>query len=254
MLTSQMPALTRALSGVLPPNALKQLTQALGNCNQEVTHRGPVSIVPDAWQNVSNKNGTYDGFPPSVENYNEFYNEIVSNTTSNVYNVNSPVYNNVTRLGDVITVLGGRAGRDGRDGLDGIIGRDGINGIDGRAGRDGTDGMGGVAGPAGPPGAPGIGFRGEVGPAGPQGAPGPAGPAGRDGRDGVADVGLFVRKKAITFVTGGTCELSFNNYEALVGGHIDPDSCGFVPEYEMREELVSVKFVPETKTDTFFGP
>ena len=33
MLTNAMPAVTRALQGSLPPAALKQLTQALGNCN-----------------------------------------------------------------------------------------------------------------------------------------------------------------------------------------------------------------------------
>lgn len=44
MLTNTMPALVSALQKVLPPTALKELTQALGNCNQPLTHRGPVSL------------------------------------------------------------------------------------------------------------------------------------------------------------------------------------------------------------------
>jgi hypothetical protein len=49
MYTQSMPALVKALTGVLPPAALKQLTQALGNCNQPLTHRGTVNIAPEQY-------------------------------------------------------------------------------------------------------------------------------------------------------------------------------------------------------------
>lgn len=44
MLTQSAPAIVKALTGVLPPGALQQLTQALGNCEQPLTHRGQVNI------------------------------------------------------------------------------------------------------------------------------------------------------------------------------------------------------------------
>jgi hypothetical protein len=46
MLTQAMPALAQALSGVLPDTAVRQLMQALGNCQQSLSHRGSVSLDP----------------------------------------------------------------------------------------------------------------------------------------------------------------------------------------------------------------
>ena len=59
MLTQAMPALVKALTGVLPPAAVKQLTQALGNCNQPLTHRGDVQITPPQ---LTTRNGLVSGF------------------------------------------------------------------------------------------------------------------------------------------------------------------------------------------------
>lgn len=58
MLTQAMPALVKALTGVLPPAAVKQLTQALGNCNQPLTHRGDVQIAPPQ---LTTRNGLVAG-------------------------------------------------------------------------------------------------------------------------------------------------------------------------------------------------
>ena len=46
MFTQSMPALAQALSGALPEAALRQLMQALGNCQQPLTHRGAVNLQP----------------------------------------------------------------------------------------------------------------------------------------------------------------------------------------------------------------
>lgn len=46
MLTQSAPAIVNALAGVLPSNAVQALTQALGNCNQPLTHRGPITFSP----------------------------------------------------------------------------------------------------------------------------------------------------------------------------------------------------------------
>jgi hypothetical protein len=48
MFTQSMPQLAQALSGALPDDALRQLMQSLGNCQQPLTHRGAVNIqAPD---------------------------------------------------------------------------------------------------------------------------------------------------------------------------------------------------------------
>lgn len=49
MLTQTMPAVTRALFSAMPPGAIAQLSQALGNCNQPLTHRGSVNIQPSEY-------------------------------------------------------------------------------------------------------------------------------------------------------------------------------------------------------------
>lgn len=58
MLTQAMPALVKALTGVLPPAAVKQLTQALGNCNQPLMHRGDVQVTP---AQLTTRNGVVSG-------------------------------------------------------------------------------------------------------------------------------------------------------------------------------------------------
>jgi hypothetical protein len=60
MFTQAMPALVDALRGVLPPEAIGPLTQALGNCAQPLTHRAGINLVAPAKQN---QNGTYGGGP-----------------------------------------------------------------------------------------------------------------------------------------------------------------------------------------------
>jgi hypothetical protein len=176
VLTAAMPAVTNALRGVLPPNALKQLTQALGNCNQDLTHRGNVVIQPDGWLNRANNNGVFDSLPPTSREYNEYVTpylpgDVIDSPYNNSYNTNID-------YGDVITVLGGPPGADGSAGRAGVDGVAGVNGLDGRDGSDGSDGA---------PGSPGAaGTAGGDGAAGPPGFPGAAGAAGRDGRDGAA--------------------------------------------------------------------
>jgi hypothetical protein len=46
MFTQSAPSLFNALSGYLPDVAVKAVVQALGNCQQPLTHRGPVSLSP----------------------------------------------------------------------------------------------------------------------------------------------------------------------------------------------------------------
>lgn len=57
--TQAMPALARALTGVLPDSALRQLMQALGNCNQPFTSRAPQNFQPN--EQLGNSKGVYGG-------------------------------------------------------------------------------------------------------------------------------------------------------------------------------------------------
>lgn len=78
MFTQSAPAIVNALSGVLPDNAVRALTQALGNCQQPLMHRGDVAIAPQ--QPTQNKGVVNQGgwnpqqyqdlFP---QNYNSYY-------------------------------------------------------------------------------------------------------------------------------------------------------------------------------------
>jgi hypothetical protein len=211
MLTQSMPAVIRALQGVLPPAAVKQLTQALGNCNQPLTHRGAVNLQP-ATPRQSGP-GTYGGGQWSVNEYGDliqqnsqsFYDMADYSSNWNSYNYsgdsfhfpttqNFNVVNNFSSGG---TNLGGETtveriftreivflGPPGADGVDGIDGRDGREGLPGLAGQDGADGLAGAAGAAGAAGPPGA--RGAGGGGGAAGRPGAPGAAGRGGRDGGA--------------------------------------------------------------------
>ncbi|NDD55018.1 hypothetical protein EBZ39_14345 [bacterium] len=85
MLTQTMPALLRALNGVLPDAALKQLTQALGNCQQPLTSRGDVNVAPA--NNVYNYNGVYNGYQWNPQDYQYLFptiNNIDNRTTIDV--------------------------------------------------------------------------------------------------------------------------------------------------------------------------
>jgi hypothetical protein len=211
MLTQSTPAVINALRGVLPPGAIKQLTQALGNCNQPLTHRGGVNLQP-AQQQQSGGRGVYNNTGWNVNEYGDlinfdersFYDMPGFNSEWNSYNYGGdnfyfPTTQNFTinnyssgggnNLGGETTTerlftrelyfLGppGADGIDGRDGRDGLAGIDGINGLNGLPGQAGAAGQAGQAGAAGPPGAPGG--------AGARGAPGAPGAAGQNGRDGL---------------------------------------------------------------------
>lgn len=73
MLTSTMPAVVKALQQVLDPTTLKAFTQALGNCNQPVTQRGPVDVQQN---NFFLRGGEYpgqgDSFGYSTYDYSQY--------------------------------------------------------------------------------------------------------------------------------------------------------------------------------------
>lgn len=57
--TQAVPAIVRALSGVLPESAVRSLMQALGNCNQPYASRNQTNVQPNEY--AGNRNGVYSG-------------------------------------------------------------------------------------------------------------------------------------------------------------------------------------------------
>lgn len=184
MFTQAMPALAQSLQGALPQQAVRQLMQVLGNCNQPLQHRGAVSISPGPLRREAGPGYYGDGAwgpdqlgginnAASIFNNNAF---IDSTATNNHFGGDQFLFNNnsefITNLFPTTVVIG-QPGTPGRDGLAGAAGR---NGLDGAPGTDGVNGVDG---------APGIGLRGLAGRDGAAGAAGAAGPAGLRGNDGL---------------------------------------------------------------------
>lgn len=218
MLTRAMPSVVKALSGVLPPTALKQLTQALGNCSQEVTQRGDVNVSPDAWTNINNYNGVYDGDTWNPRNYGD----IINNVNNDVTNNNQNLFDFSTRQefatnnfygGDTINYAGDTY-------MDTVTTNNLVtNYIT-------------VNNPAG-----------EQGPAGPPGAD------GRDGRDGnVVEVPVLppvlprFGVMPITYLSGAAPRINVkvkkSLYSVMVGATFDPETCA-ITEDKVDIELVT---------------
>jgi hypothetical protein len=167
MLTQTMPAVVRALQGTMPSAALKQLTQALGNCNQGVVQRGDVNVSPDAWTNVNNRNGVYDNNAWNQNDYRDLFTngDLINNqnafdfstrqdfATNNFYggdiqnyagdvNISNLNTDNITT--NNITVRGekGDPGEPGPPGQPGVAGFDGRDGFDGAPGQPGRNAIG----------------------------------------------------------------------------------------------------------------
>jgi hypothetical protein len=92
MLTNTMPAVIKALQKTLDPTTLKAFTQALGNCNQPVTQRGPVAIKPDQ---IYLRAGEYPGgntsYGYSTSEYSQ-YNPTFQNIFSPILGPFNPIF------------------------------------------------------------------------------------------------------------------------------------------------------------------
>ena len=211
MLTQATPAIITALQKVLPPAALKQLTQALGNCGQPLSHRGPVNLQP-AMPRQSGGRGVYggagaDGSPAKTWNTQSYADLLPFNerafyeipgiggpggTTNNNYygdTFNFPTTNNYNITNNYSTHISGGTFIPGivTDQPITVIPRDGVDGRDGRDGVDGGycgDGAAGEAGAAGADGRDGV--DGKDGRVGRDGKDGEDGGDGADGANGIS--------------------------------------------------------------------
>ena len=77
MFTQSAPSLFNALSGYLPDVAVKAVVQALGNCQQPLTHRGPVTLSAPQ---PANRGGVMTGGTWNPQTYqNEFSQNMAQN-------------------------------------------------------------------------------------------------------------------------------------------------------------------------------
>lgn len=190
MLTQTMPALSRALDGQLPPQVVRAVMQALGNCGQEVVQRGGMSVLPNRLTGLSprgpqgwNPYGTpniniNDGgawVPPNAlndpfvdmpngggfhagnwysTNYgspNYAFNSATSNQINQFFGGPTSYFGGNTVFENIITNNISITNQGGN-----VFGGTPQRGPAGTAGNDGSDGTDGIDGPSGPPGADGL--------------------------------------------------------------------------------------------------
>jgi len=191
MLTQAMPALVKALQGVLPPSAVTQLTNALGNCQQPAEQRGQATFMPNVptgrdgtlnsntwnpqdyqniFQNINNNNNidqsvnyragdwnsTYYGGPSydfrsTLNNYDNSYYQGPTIVNQGDMYSNNAYTNNSYVTNLYTTTINGNPA-PGPAGPSGPPGMPGFGGPPGQDGRNGGDGAPGVPGVGGPPG------------------------------------------------------------------------------------------------------
>lgn len=209
MLTSSMPLVTAALSSALPPGAIKQLTQAIGNCSQPLTHRGPINaqapvaytmnaagpgaMGPGTWnpadygnilpQTQQSGNTDLPGFSPGTWNVTNYGGGSFYFPTNQQFNENSyyggptfnvggsSVFQNTYANNSYVTNLTvDTVNGQPAPGKPGQIGNTGPSGAPGSPGAAGINGVNGF----GEDGVDGFGFNGR------NGLPGAPGANGRD--------------------------------------------------------------------------
>lgn len=211
MLTQAIPSLVTALSQALPQNVVSQIASALGQCAAPVTHRAGINVQPNTYQQVINRNGTYQGggwnpsdYPgllPSMEQIgnlnfaNNFQlqnyvdvNNYSSDYSSNYYggaNFNFPTTNefNVSEYyGGPTNYFGGNTQFTNTFTTNLTTQNTYTTTINGEP-APGAPGRPGTRGPAGPAGAPGA--AGQNGISGSPGRPGFPGASGLPGARGL---------------------------------------------------------------------
>lgn len=92
MLTNTMPSVVKALQKTLDPTTLKAFTQALGNCNQPVTQRGPVSVQPNTFYlRAGEYPSSNSSFGYNTNNYQQ-YNNYFQNNFNPIFGPLNPLF------------------------------------------------------------------------------------------------------------------------------------------------------------------
>lgn len=249
MLTQAIPSLINSLAGSLPEPALRALTQALGNCNQPLAHRGPVAFFPG--QRQQSGPGMYDDSAWSPDDYGSLLPD--SSTIQNfdvpgwqagsgqnvtnyggdnfhfpinqAFNANNFFGGPTIYIGGPVTISPGEQGEQGERGERGERGRDGVGVGFGRPGARGE--------------------RGQAGPAGPAGA---RGMPGEDGRD--AELGRPKTGQLTTY----TLEAVPGSAEVVLGVTFNPETCELDLATTVINYVKQVRLVPKPRPFQYYGP
>jgi hypothetical protein len=287
MFTQAMPALVNAMSGSMSQNAIRQLMQVLGNCNQPLEHRGPISVNPSPLQS---ERGVYDGgrwdpmafnVPPVSSgaagggggSLNFFQGGGLGGGQFGFSVINGgSIFNN----NSFVDAGGGGGGsfaggplnfqtNNGFFGGDGfffntdasfitnnfpvqiIFGTPGFPGGPGAPGFPGRDGLPGIPGGPGIPGAPGGGGSGLDGRDGRDGIAIAIGRPGRPGERGAAGAAGQPGAAGRDGVDGGL--LGQGGYELVAGG--SETKTFFDSKYESKCVSITKKYILKY-TDTYF--
>jgi len=92
MLTNTMPSVMRALQSTLDSATLKSFTQALGNCNQPLEHRGNVSLTPPNYfvREGEYYGDTYNGY--NTNNYTQYNPFYLNAPVTNIFGPFNPIF------------------------------------------------------------------------------------------------------------------------------------------------------------------
>lgn len=240
MFTQSAPALIQTLTGSLPPAVVQQLAQAIGNCAQPLTHRGPVNFSPAAPNQSGPGYVTGGRWSPQDPGLQELLGKIFDllGTNVDVPGWNNPGgWNSYNYGGDSFSFplsqefntseyYGGPNVYNGGDTYNNNSYSNTVNTTEVNTtnintttinnfpppGGGGGGPWGGPTigvGPPGPPGLPGLdglrglrGFDGDKGDKGDKGDPGAAGAKGDKGDPGTSGI---AGTTSITYVTGVTC-------------------------------------------------
>lgn len=257
MFTQSSPALVNALLGTLPDNAVRALTQSLGNCNQPLTHRGAVNLQPsnppqdgpgiytDQLSGQWNP-ADYSSLLPNTStaaavdipgwdsadgpNNRNFYGDNFNFPTSQEFAINN-------YYGGPNTYVGGNtflenAYTTNQTTVNHSVENLTVKTINGQP----------VAGPAGPPGA-----NGENGQRGADGVNGING-IGINGRDGIAALLPPFRKAQLP----DGVKLRFSNAEIVSNVTFDPETCDLTVDKAKIKIVTGVELT--TRVLQFYGP
>jgi hypothetical protein len=206
MLTQVIPSLMQAMGGNMPLAAVRQLAQTLGNCDQPLQHRGPVSVAPTPARTAlraGGRAGTYgeggvfgDEAPWNTtnvfrENFSTLHNNFVYNNYQNQFlnetlfqtTIDARAFSSIFQTNDIYNnnSFVDASATNNHFGGDSFLFNNNVEFITNTFPVEVSFGVPGAPGPPGP-----SGFDGLPGTNGLAGRDGQPGRAGLDGRDGIA--------------------------------------------------------------------
>jgi len=248
MLTQTIPSLVNALSGALPEPALRALTQALGNCNQPLSHRGSLNFSPQGRQETGP--GYADGSAWNPSQYQDLLPDASSATGFDVPGWEEGTGWNTTNYGgdsfhfpvnqefNLNNYYGGPNVYNAGDQYTNnqYTNNHTTNNIDARSINVQIINGQPVAGPAGPPGRDGA--------------------AGRPGEPGEGGGGFGPDRlpRRTDRIASYTLDPTTKEIEVVTGAVFDPDTCDIKLAKSVVKYVSQATLRQQTRPFTYYGP